>query len=176
MTFREFEKLPVKPGKQELIRGELIELPPAKRTRNEIAERIFQVLFGLLAQAHRCGEASTLGKAHHEMGYLLRDGSWLQPDVSVTHAGQQADDYYLGSPALAVEIVSNERTADYIDAKIAGYMSEGALEVWVLFPTRRHIWIYKPGGTAVVHTASFTSALLDVSIDPSGFLDDLTPP
>jgi len=104
MTFGEFEQLPGKPGKQELIKGELIELPPAKRKHNEMAERIYQFLIAFLSEAHRRGEARSLGKVHHEMGYLLRDGSWLQPDVSITHGGQKAEDYYLGSPALAVEM------------------------------------------------------------------------
>ena len=41
LTFGEFERLPDEPGKLELLRGELIDLPPAKRRHNETADRIF---------------------------------------------------------------------------------------------------------------------------------------
>ena len=100
LTFEEFERLPDQPGKRELLRGELIELPPGKLKHNEIAERMFLRLRAILDETRVRGGASSLGQVHHEMGYLFPDGSWLQPDVSITHAGQKAKDYYVGAPAL----------------------------------------------------------------------------
>ena len=41
LTFEEFERLPDQPGKRELLDGELIELPPAERNHNQIAQTIF---------------------------------------------------------------------------------------------------------------------------------------
>ena len=132
MQFAEFETLSDRPGKRELLVGELIELPPAKQKHNQIAERIYLRLREILSEA---GNPS-LGEAHHEMGYLFEDGSWLQPDVSITHAGQAVEDYYFGSPALAVEIVSENNTADEIAGKVEVYLTNGASEVWVLYPNR----------------------------------------
>src|SRR5580658_1188069 len=88
LTFEEFEQLPDQPGKCELVRGELIELPPADLKHNRISDRIGDCLKPAVRQAHARGEAPDLGEAFHEMGYLLRQETWLQPDVSVTHAGQ----------------------------------------------------------------------------------------
>ena len=48
LTFEEFELLPDRPGKTELLRGELIELPPAKLKHNEIAERLFWRLIAIV--------------------------------------------------------------------------------------------------------------------------------
>ena len=151
--------MPEQPGKQELLDGDLIELPPAKLRHNEIAERVFEHLKGRLAEAHLRGELPALGKVHHEMGYRL-PGGWLQPDVSITYAAQKSEDYYLDSPVLAVEVISNEKTADHIDKKIKLYLENGAVEVWVLYPNQQHMWIYKSGGIGEVYSASFPSELL----------------
>jgi Uma2 family endonuclease len=158
MTFEEFERLPDSPGKLELLRGELIELPPAKLKHNEICERIYRRLIAILAEAHIRAECGALGKVHHEMGYRVGDG-WLQPDVSITHSDQPADDYYLGSPALVVEVISDDKTADHVDGKIEEYRQNGALEIWVLYPVRKHVWIYR-SGTAEMRSGRFPSELL----------------
>ena len=51
MQFAEFERLPDHPGKRELLRGALIELPPAKQKHNQIAERIYLRLREILPGA-----------------------------------------------------------------------------------------------------------------------------
>ena len=100
LTFEEFERLPDRPGKQELVGGELIEMPPADLKHNRSSHRIYKRLDAALERAHVRGEALELGEAFHEMGYLLLGRSWLQPDVSVTHAGQTEGKYFEGAPAI----------------------------------------------------------------------------
>jgi len=156
MQFAEFESLPDSPGKRELLKGELIELPPAKQRHNQIAERVFLRLREILPEAGN----SSLGHVHHEMGYLFEDGSWLQPDVSITHAGQRIEDYYLGSPALAVEIVSESNTADEIAGKVETYLTNGASEVWILYPNRAQLWLHTHDGRAEKYVTTLTSSLL----------------
>jgi Uma2 family endonuclease len=156
MQFAEFENLPDRPGKRELLRGKLIELPPAKQKHNQIAERLYLRLREILPEAGN----SALGEVHHEMGYLFEDGSWLQPDVSITHVGQTVEDYYLGSPALAVEIVSESNTADEIAGKVETYLTNGASEVWILYPNRGQLWLHTHDGHAEKHSASLISGLL----------------
>ena len=41
LTFAQFEALPEKPGKQELLHGGVIETPPARTDHQQIAKRIF---------------------------------------------------------------------------------------------------------------------------------------
>jgi Uma2 family endonuclease len=159
MTFEEFERLPDSPGKLELLRGELITLPPRKLKHAETAHRMYERLRVLVEEAGARGCAGTLGSVHMEMGYRMGDHSWLQPDVSIAHSDQRADDYYLGSPALVVEVISNEKTADHIDGKIEEYWQNGAQEIWVLYPLRKHVWIYR-SGTAEMHSSQFQSELL----------------
>lgn len=149
LTFEEFEQLPDQPGKLELLRGELIELPPAKRRHNQIAERIAEALRQLRPS----------GIVHHEMGYKLRSGSWLQPDVSVTHRNQPGDDYYEDAPALAVEVISERNSAAETAGKVEEYLGHGAKEVWVLYPRQQRLWIYRPNGTAESHVGEFRSEI-----------------
>jgi Uma2 family endonuclease len=118
LTFEEFEQLPDQPGKQELIRGELIEMPPADYQHHVIAHRIYDLLQAALEQAHARGEAAELGRVFHEMGYLLSGVHWLQPDVSVTHAGQRVEKYLTGAPAIAIEVILPANTVKRIARKV----------------------------------------------------------
>jgi len=160
LTFADLERLPESSCRQELLRGELIQLPPAKRKHNDVAHGIFHLLVAIVSAAHARGSASHLGKVYLGMGYQFEDDGWLIPDVSITHAGQQGEDYYLGSPALAVEVISNEKTADYVADKIEQFLGGGALEVWVVYPSRKHLWIYTTAGKCAMHDNVFASSLL----------------
>ena len=152
----EFLELPDLPaGKRELLRGELIELPPAKFRHNDIADRLLDRLKAAVA-AGAIG-----GRVFHEMGYQLSPRHWLQPDVSITHPDQPSEDYLQGSPLLAVEIVSGSNTAEEIDIKIEDYLAFGGREVWVVYPERRHIWVFQPGISGMLYNAPFDSALLN---------------
>jgi Uma2 family endonuclease len=160
LTFEEFEQLPDQPGKQELVRGELFELPPADLKHNRISNRIGDHLKHGVRQAHARREALDLGEAFHEMGYLLRGETWLQPDVSVTHAGQPEGKYFEGAPAIAVEVISPSNTAKRVEAKTGLYFECGALEVWCFFPKVRRVTIRVPGGMRVIATDGFITTTL----------------
>jgi Uma2 family endonuclease len=166
MTFADLERLPESPYRQELLHGELIELPPPKKKHNISAERFYDRLRAVITEAHAKGEVSRLGEVHFAMGYRFEEDGWLIPDVSITHAGQPGEDYHLGSPALALEVISNEKTADYIAGKVEQFLKGGALEVWVAYPSRKHLWVYTPDGKCAMHSGAFASALLGgVTID-----------
>jgi Uma2 family endonuclease len=146
LTFEEFERLPDQPGKRELLKGELVELPPAKYRHNKLAELILERVKAAVRAAHARGLAADLGESYREMGYQLERDSYVQPDASVTHAGQTVtpNDYLWGAPAIAIEVISPSNTAQDIDFKIQLYFEFGACEAWVVHPKTGHV---------VVHTA-----------------------
>src|SRR5947209_387970 len=121
LTFEEFERLPEQPGKRELLKGELIELPPAELKHNRIAFRLCKRLDGAVAEAHERGEGQEVGEACMEMGYRLTGDGWVQPDVSVTHQGQREGKNFLDSPAIAIEVVSPANNAEALDTKVDLY-------------------------------------------------------
>jgi Uma2 family endonuclease len=160
LTFEEFERMPEQPGKQELIRGELIELPPAKLKHNRSAGDLRDFLKAALAELKAREEAVTVGRAHYQMGYKLPNNSWFIPDVSITYAGQAEGDYYEGPPAVAIEIVSENNTPKAINTKIQDYLAYGALQVWVIYPEHRQTWIHQPGAPAEMFSGRFPLTLL----------------
>lgn len=154
LTFEEFEQLPDRPGKRELLRGELIELPPARYRHNLLAHRIQEAVRAALQAAHSRAEAAEVGEAYHEMGYQLGGHSYVQPDVSVLHADQKvsANDYLQDAPALAIEVISPSNTARQITRKIELYFEFGALEVWVFRPKTRRVAVHTADGARELST------------------------
>ena len=71
MSFAEFEHLDAGADHIELLKGELIRVPPAKREHNETAERLFLGLHAALERLRLSLPGRTFGKVHYEMGYCL---------------------------------------------------------------------------------------------------------
>jgi len=151
LTFEEFEHLPDEPGKLELLEGELIRMPPAKRKHLDTTQQLFLLLHSMVGDLRRERPNLGLGKVHIEMGYRMGSdpGSWLQPDASITHAGQTGDDYYEGAPLVAIEVASESQSAAHLEAKAEMYLSHGASEVWLVFPKTCKVWICRAGASTI---------------------------
>jgi len=160
LTFEEFERLPDQPGKRELLKGELIESPPADFAHNEIAHRIYEVLNASLTEGHARADAMQLGKVYHEMGYQFPGDAYVVPDVSVTHADQPVNRYLVGAPALAIEVISSSNSAEDLATKTDLYFQHGAREVWLVYPKTRHVVVYADGVPRIVRTNETLTTLL----------------
>jgi Uma2 family endonuclease len=168
LSFEEFEQLPDEPGKLELLDGELIQLPPAKRKHVEIAHRIYDLLKPVVDKA----EASArLGGAYHEMGYKFSSRAWLQPDVSISHRDQPSGDYLESAPALAVEVISESNSAAQMDRKVKIYLTNGGVEVWLVYPDTRCVWVFREGHAEEFQSVLRTSLLPGLEIDLSQLFD-----
>jgi Uma2 family endonuclease len=166
LTFAEFEQLPETPGKRELVDGEVIEVPPPKFTHTRIARRFFDLL----------RNSSHADRVWPEAGYRI-GGGWLQPDVSISWEHQRVEnDYLIGSPMLAVEVLSPSNTAADVDRKLTLYFTEDAGEVWVVALQHRTMTVYRrdvPGGAVLripVET-SYSSEGLGITIELSQIFD-----
>jgi Uma2 family endonuclease len=134
LSIAEFELLPDLPGKQELLEGEVILLPPAKLPHSKTTKAFVALLMSVLDESRVFSEA----------GYQMAPDTWLQPDVSVTWPDQPvANDYLQGSPMIAIEIVSRGNTADEIERKIAKYLRYGAAEVWIVYPSTHRMMVHR---------------------------------
>ncbi len=132
LSFEEFESLPESLGKQELLDGELIELPPAKLRHMAIAKRFHELLGTVLHKS----------RVWFETGYQLGNG-WLIPDISATWPDQRvANDYYQGGPMIAIEVESPGNTAEELDRKVVAYLQNGAGEVWVVYPRTNSMLVH----------------------------------
>ncbi|HXB75030.1 MAG TPA: Uma2 family endonuclease [Candidatus Acidoferrales bacterium] len=153
-TWEEFLDLPDAPGKQELLDGELIILPPAKLVHMQVTMDLFLMLVAALSKS----------RVWHETGYQLRRG-WLQPDVSVTWPDQPIEnDWLQHAPMVAVEVVSPSNRPEHIDKKVSVYLEEGAAEVWVIYPATHSMTVFRKGSWERV-TDAYNCALLGVVVD-----------
>jgi Uma2 family endonuclease len=161
ITWEEFLDLPDAPGKQELLDGELIAMPPAKQNHNKVSKRVQRLLESAVDES----------RVWHETGYQLSRG-WLQPDVSVTWPDQLIEnDWLQGAPMLAVEVVSPSNKPEHIEKKTAAYLDEGAAEVWVIYPITRRMTVFrKETWECVTDTGAYTCALLNLVVDLAALL------
>jgi Uma2 family endonuclease len=168
LSFEEFERLPDEPGKVELLDGELIQLPPAILKHMEVARRIYLILVRAVAGA---GNSADLGDVYFETGYKFSSRAWLQPDVSIPYRDQPRGVYFESAPALAVEVISESNTAAQMDRKMKVYLANGGVEVWLVYPDTRCIWIYREGHAEEFESVLRSSLLPGLELDLTQLFD-----
>lgn len=147
ITWQAFEQLPEGDGcHREVVEGDLIVLPPPKSKHSEIARRANRALAAF--------EDKGVARVYMEAGYRLSDDppTWIQPDVSVLGIERAratgSDDYFAGSPELAIEVVSPSETARDLNRKIDALLAGGSVAVWVVYPEEQEVRVFVPGGTS----------------------------
>jgi Uma2 family endonuclease len=158
LTDEQFLSLPDAPGKQELLNGELISLPPAKLIHGIIARRFFDLMQVALPAS----------RVWAEMGYRLKRG-WLQPDVSVNWPDQRRGEWFEGSPMIAIEIASRGNTDEEIDQKVEAYLADGAGEVWIVRPKTASMTVFREDSALRV-TGVYESELVGAPVDVAELL------
>lgn len=138
MSFAEFEQLPDRPGKHELINGELITMLPPENRHSIVSKRIFRILLNHLPEERVWGDHT---------GYRA-GGGWIEPDASVSWPDQPQDDkYLLRAPMIAVEILSPRED---LEEKLTLYFDEDALEVWVINIRKNMMAVYRRSDQGIV--------------------------
>lgn len=159
LSEEEFLALPDDAGKQELLDGELIELPPAKHSHSELARRMAMLLATVLDWS----------RVWIEAGYRLGRGRWLTPDVSVAWPDQRVEnDWKQGAPMIAIEIVSRGNTGAELERKRLLYLADGAAEVWFIYPETHSMLVSRAEGAAIAvdPTADYHCELIPVVVTP----------
>ena|SRR5690349_15603657 len=158
MSAEEFLNLPDEPGKQELLDGELIAVPPAKLTHMQIVKGMQEVLERVLPKR----------RVWVETGYQLSKRGWLQPDVSVSWPDQRVEnDWMQRAPMIAIEVISAANRPEHIDKKTAAYLEQGAAEVWVIYPDTPSMSVFRKESWERV-TESYHSQLLGITVHLPG--------
>jgi Uma2 family endonuclease len=153
LTAEEFAKLPnpVDGSKQELVRGEVVTMPPPG-FRHGIVQVNVATLLKVFAKQHK------LGRITVESGVVTeRDEDTVRgPDVAYWSyerlpADQVPEGYPNVAPDLCVEVLSPSNTEQRTTKKVGEYFACGARMVWVIDPEERTVTIYrKPGDGRVL--------------------------
>lgn len=134
----------------DLIDGVLHMMSPASWKHGELAWYLALKL-GLHVLEHHLGTITAA-----ETGYILHKGdapgekdTVLAPDVGFVAAdrlpAQLPEKFVPFAPDLAAEIVSPGDTADEVDTKVTTYLRYGTRLVWVIYPSKRAVRVYRLG-------------------------------
>ncbi len=138
-------------NRYELIRGELVQMPPAGFEHGSTAIKL-----GARIQIYV--EDNNLGVAFAaETGFSLgRNPDTVRaPDAGFVSnknlpAGSLPRSYFKGAPDLAVEVVLPGDRASEVQDKIQEWLLHGTKLVWVVDPKTRTLTVYRADGTAQV--------------------------
>jgi Uma2 family endonuclease len=144
VTIAEFEKMPDPPdgSRLELVRGEVIVMPPPKARHGIFCFRFARRL-GNFVEDHKLGWVTT-----NDTGVVLERApdTVRGPDVAFWNIARQPampEGYFEIPPDLAVEVLSpGDRRAD-VRAKIREYVFYSVPLVWLVDPEARTVTVYR---------------------------------
>ena len=144
MTAEELMRLPDDGLQHELIKGELLTMPPPKFEHGRVAANLTVLLFSHV-------KANNLGYVCCETGYKLETNpdTVLGPDVSFVarqRLDKVPDGYFPGAPDVAVEVLSPSDRRSRVEWKTEVWLSLGARSVWVVNPKTRTVEVVRADG------------------------------
>ena len=148
LTAEEFAKLPnpIDGSKQELVRGEVITMPPPSFLHGVVQSNISFVL-------KTFARSSNLGRVTVESGVITDTGpdTVRGPDVAYWSFERLPADhvpvvYANVAPDLCVEVKSPSNTPARTTKKVGEYFTCGARMVWVVDPEERTVTVYRKAG------------------------------
>jgi len=134
-------------GRAELVRGELVELPPVGLLHALLVGRLLMWL-SLFLDKHKLGLAGT------ELGVVLaRDPDHVvAPDIFFLSSARvfqpTSRRFFEGAPDLAVEVLSPDDRAGKTQEKIRDYLRAGTRQVWIVDPDTATVTVHLPGGAS----------------------------
>lgn len=137
------------PGRYDLIRGQLMRMPPAGGEHGRIA-------MALGARIYNFANERALGTVYGaETGFILdrEAGTVLAPDVAFVRTDRlpPADaqsGFVPVVPDLVVEIVSPSDRLSQVQDKVLAYLEAGVELIWVVDPRRHTVTVYHPDRSA----------------------------
>lgn len=144
-------------SRHELIRGELIQMPPASYRHSLLAAWIVTLL-NMHVRPRQLGSVTTA-----DGGYILsRDPDVVvAPDAAFVRADRlppegEVPTYLELAPDLVVEVVSPSDSASNLMDKVLLYLNAGVRLVWIVHPEPQIVTVHFPDHTAKTLTTADT--------------------
>jgi Uma2 family endonuclease len=149
VTVEELWEMRREPYRFALIDGELYRMPGAGGTHGRVTVEFCARLQPFVA-------ARALGAVFAETGFRLFPGrsTTLFPDVAFVRASrlpppEEQEKFLRLVPDLAIEVYSPTDYPKLLEEKLAEYAASGTPLVWVVYPRRRSIVVYRLGEGSV---------------------------
>lgn len=145
MTAEELFLLDDEPNRHELIKGELLTMPPTGKEHGAVT-------MNLSAPLHYYVKANNLGVVYAaETGFKLESNpdTVLAPDIAFVardRAGTPSPFFCSGPLDLAVEVRSHYDRKTNVERKAAMWIELGAKSVWLVNPKHRTVEVIHAGG------------------------------
>ena len=144
MTAEELMKLPDDSMCHELLKGELLTMPPPGYPHGTVTMNLSVLLFTYV-------KTNNLGRVAAEMGYKLETDpdTVLAPDISFIardRVGVRSEGYRSGPPDLAVEVLSPGDRKAQVERKTSLWLELGAKAVWNVNPRQRTVEVCRADG------------------------------
>jgi Uma2 family endonuclease len=139
--FRAFTELPENRDKDfELLEGEVIEVPSAKKYHMLVVGRIYVLLYMFLELNKIEGTVVA-----DSLDHILGETSILKPDVGFTSMAREPviPAYPTIAPDLVVEVVSPSNTMEEFAAKMQVFFAHGTRLVWLVYPKTKIVHVYE---------------------------------
>jgi len=157
LTADELAALPTEGLRLELVRGELVAMPPTQGDHGTSAMRL-GALVGHYILTHDLGEVYAA-----ETGFLIeRNPDTVRaPDFAFIAKERvtpetDAPTWVPVVPDLVVEVVSSGDRESGVATKVQMWLDAGVRLVWVVYPQRREVLIHHPGRPPAVLAVSDT--------------------
>jgi Uma2 family endonuclease len=137
-------RLPDDGFRYELVKGELVKMPPAGSAHGNSAMKLGWRL------AHHV-ETNRLGVVFAaETGFRISSDPDTVRGIDIAFVSQRrieevgdVQGYWPGAPDLAVEVISPGDTYTEVEEKVEAYLQAGSKAVWVVNPQRRTVAVYR---------------------------------
>lgn len=150
LTADDLWNLPHDGNLHELVKGELLTMPPPGFEHGTIGSKLH-------ARMYFHAESLQLGTVVGEAGFILEhDPDTVRaPDVAfVGNAKLQQfgipKKYFPTAPDIAVEVISPSDIYVEVDEKVEQWLNAGAQAVWVLNPRRKSVTVHVAGQNPVI--------------------------
>ncbi len=152
ITAEQFASLDA-PRWSELVRGQVVEMPPPCAPHGKVP-------FRLAARLGRYLDDHPIGEGFTETGFMVARSPDVVRAPDVAFVRQERLDrmepvtgYFDGAPDLAIEIVSPHDKVVDLDAKVTEYFAAGAGAVWIVNPTTRRVIAHTSEKLARIYSA-----------------------
>lgn len=155
MTAEELFRMPADGMRHELVRGELITMPPAGFEHGTVTVNIAMPLHNHVKQ-HQQGIIVAA-----ETGFVIERGpdTVRAPDIGFVSKERLSrigipKNFFPEAPDAAVEVLSPGDTVNEVDDKVQEWLTAGCLLVWVVNPRQKVVTVYRSNAKPIILTAT----------------------
>ena len=154
MTASEFARTGPETDGFELVRGELVPMPPPRGRHSEVCSK---VNFALRVYKNTRGRGAVLG---NDGGIVTEKdpdtvrGADVAMFLNPSWDGPAPNRYFDEPPDLAVEVRSDGQSWKELTTKIDEYLQMGVPMAWIVDPTTERLTVFRPDEEAVTFASA----------------------